>query len=219
MKGLIYDLDGVIVDTARYHYLGWKKLADELGVAFDEARNEKLKGLSRRDSLIALLGYTPVEEDLQAWCTRKNGYYLDYVSGISADEILPGALEMIGAVERNPEWCQALASSSRNAPLILSKLGIADRFQAVVDGTATEKTKPDPELFLIAARKLGLSPAEVVVIEDAEAGVAAAKSGGMRCVGLGDPAVLGQADLVVKNLAAITLNDIAALLNGARKAR
>ncbi len=211
MNGVIYDLDGVIVDTAKYHYLGWKKLADELKVPFDEHRNEALKGVNRRDSLIALLGYTPSEDKITEWCDRKNRYYLDYVATVSRRDMLPGALERVEEV-RKAGWKQAVASSSKNAPLILDKLDITQYFDAVVDGNATEKGKPDPELFLIASRRLGLPPENLLVVEDAASGVQAAKAGGMRALGLGDPKVLAQADRVVKDLSQITLAGIEQML-------
>lgn len=215
MRGIIYDLDGVIVDTAKYHYLGWKRLADELGVPFDEAANEKLKGVSRRDSLAALLGYTPREPVATALCERKNGYYLELIGRMDQREILPGALAFIDAVRASGRFRQALASSSRNARLVLDRIGLADRFDAIVDGNSTDRSKPAPDLFLIAAEELGLDPDEVVVVEDAEAGVAAARAGHMRCIGIGSPEILAAADLVVGGLKDLTLERVAGLLNGA----
>lgn len=208
MKGVIFDLDGVIVDTAKYHYLSWKRLADELGIPFDEAHNEKLKGVSRRDSLIALLGRVPEEKQIEEWCGRKNEYYLELVSRINRSEMLPGALEMLEEIRNSSEWTQALASSSKNAKLVIDKLGIKDYFSAVVDGNDTKKTKPDPELFLVAAQRLGLTPDQVVVVEDAESGVEAARAGRMRVIGIGDPKILGKADRVVRDLSKIRLTDI-----------
>lgn len=207
-KGVIFDLDGVIVDTAKFHYLGWKKLADEIGVPFDEVKNEKLKGVNRRDSLIALMGYTPDEKIIKEYCDRKNKHYLQYVENIDRGELLPGALKMIESIKNTKGWKQALGSSSKNARLVLSKLNIDKYFDAIVDGNETERAKPDPELFLTAAKRLGLSKENVVVVEDAESGVEAAKRGGMLCIGLGDPKILHKADLVVKDLSAITIDTI-----------
>ena len=212
-KGVIFDLDGVIVNTAKFHYLGWKKLADGLGIPFDEAKNEKLKGVNRRDSLIALLGYTPDEKRIAEYCDRKNGYYLEYVKNIDRGEILPGALEIIKAIKKDGSWKQALASSSKNARLVLKKLDIDGYFDAIVDGTETERAKPDPELFLKAASIMGLSADEVVVVEDAESGIEAAKRGKMLAIGLGDPKILGKADLVVKDLSFIDINAIEKLFH------
>lgn len=207
-RGVIFDLDGVIVNTAKFHYLGWKKLADEIGVPFDEVKNEKLKGVNRRDSLIALLGYKPEEKVIDEYCDRKNKYYLEYVADIDRSELLPGALDMIESVKRASGWKQALASSSKNARLVLSKLNIDKYFDAIVDGTETERAKPDPELFLKAASRMGVAVPDAVVVEDAESGVEAAKRGKMLCIGLGDPKILGKADLVVRDLSKITLADI-----------
>ncbi len=212
MRGIIYDLDGVIVDTAKYHYLGWKKLADELGVPFDEARNEKLKGVSRRESLLALLGSAPAEDRITELCERKNGYYLQFVSSMDRGEILPGALAMLDAAAA-AGYKQAIASASRNARLILGKLGLADRFDAIVDGNDAARAKPAPDLFLIAAERLGLGPDDVVVFEDSEAGIEAACAGHMRSIGLGSPANLGRAHLVVPGLHAVTLRDVERLFS------
>lgn len=211
-KGVIFDLDGVIVDTAKYHYLGWKRLADELAVPFDETKNERLKGVSRRDSLILLLGRTPEEKDLQAWCDRKNGYYLEHIGKIDRRELLPGALELIQALRKTQDWKLAIASASKNTKLILKRLDITSLFDAVVDGHDFERTKPDPEVFQKAAARLHLSPERLVVVEDAEAGVRAAKAAGMRTVGLGRREVLGAADLVVPDLAHVTPADLERLL-------
>jgi len=207
-KGVIFDLDGVIVDTAKYHYLGWKKLADELGVPFDEQRNERLKGVSRRESLILLLGYTPDDQKMKEWCDRKNGYYLEFVSRIDRSEFLPGSLALLEEIRTAPGWKQALASASKNAQLILQRLAIGNLFHAIVDGNDIEKTKPDPEIFSKAAARLDVPPDRCVVVEDAEAGVQAAKAAGMRAIGLGQPDVLREADLVVPDLAHIRLSDI-----------
>ncbi|MBN1269354.1 MAG: beta-phosphoglucomutase [Kiritimatiellae bacterium] len=210
-RGVIFDLDGVIVDTAKYHYRGWKRLADELGVPFDEVKNEKLKGVSRRESLVAMLGYTPPEEQARAWCDRKNGYYVEYISRIERDELLPGALDLIAAIRASQDWKQALASSSKNSRLILERLDIGKYFDAVVDGNDIVETKPNPEIFIKAAARLGLPSDRVVVVEDAESGVRAAKAAGMLAIGLGRPEVLGEADLVVSDLAHVTLEGIAEL--------
>lgn len=207
-KGIIFDLDGVIVNTAKYHYLGWKKLADEIHIPFDEKRNEKLKGLSRRDSLLALLEKTPDEKTIQQYCDRKNNYYKEFISQIDRSELLPGALEIIEEIKKNPEWKQALASSSKNARPVLKKLDIEKYFDAVVDGTETERTKPDPELFLKSAQKLNIPPERAIVVEDAESGVQAAKAGGMLVIGMGETEILHEADLVIKDLSQIDITKI-----------
>ncbi|MDP3787356.1 MAG: beta-phosphoglucomutase [Candidatus Omnitrophota bacterium] len=218
VKGAIFDLDGVVVNTAKFHYMGWKKLADEIGAPFDEVKNEKLKGLSRRDSLLALLGYTPDEKKIDELCEQKNKYYLEFVSRIDRSQILPGALELIEEIHKAKDWKQALASSSKNARTVLKKLDIEKYFDAAVDGTETKKTKPDPELFLKAASRLGLTSDNVVVFEDAESGVRAAKSGGMLVVGVGDRKILHEADLVIKDLSEIDIAGIEKLFREKGKA-
>ncbi|OGR87203.1 MAG: beta-phosphoglucomutase [Elusimicrobia bacterium RIFCSPLOWO2_01_FULL_60_11] len=219
MHGVIFDLDGVIVNTAKFHYKGWKKLADKLGLPFDEEKNEKLKGLSRRDSLLAMLGKDPGEDKAAKWCEEKNAYYLEFVGQIDKSEILPGAMELVREIQKDKGWKQALASSSKNAKLILNKLDLTKYFDAVVDGSETEKAKPDPALFLLAAKKLGLPTDDVVVVEDAESGVAAARAGKMKVIGLGDPKILVGADLVLKDLSQIDLSGIGRLFSKAAASR
>lgn len=204
-KGGLFDLDGVIVDTARYHYLAWRRLADELGFEFTEAHNERLKGVSRMRSLEILLevgGLTFDEAKKQEMAARKNAWYVEYIGKLDASEILPGAREYL-LQERARGVRIALGSASKNAVTILTNLRILDLFDAIVDGTKVSAAKPDPEVFLLGARSLGLQPADCVVYEDAEAGVEAARRGGMKCVGIGDPAILRQADLVVPGLHAL----------------
>lgn len=213
MKGVIFDLDGVIVDTAKYHYLGWKKLADKIGVDFDEKKNEKLKGVSRRDSLIAMLGYTPDEDKMKKWCAQKNGYYLKNIDEIKHDDMLPGSLELLSAINEKADYKQALASSSKNARLVIEKLDIKKYFNAVVDGAEVIKAKPDPELFIKASDKLEIHPENIVVFEDAQSGIDAAKSAGMIAVGVGEEENLSHADYVIKDLSEITLEKIDQLLS------
>lgn len=205
MRGALFDLDGVIVDTARHHYLAWRRLADRLGFEFTEAHNERLKGVSRARSLEILLevggvAATPVEREEMA--ARKNAWYVESISRLDARDILPGADDYLRRL-RVRGVRVALGSASKNAPLILDRLGIAGLFDAIVDGNHVSKAKPDPEVFLVGARRLGLAPADCVVFEDAEAGVEAARRAGMRVVGIGDPVALGAADLVVPGLGAL----------------
>lgn len=202
MKGAIFDLDGVIVDTAKYHYLAWRSLARRLGFEFTEADNERLKGVSRMESLRILLevgGAIATEEEREEMAAEKNREYVDYISKLEPSEILPGAggylLQLRGRGVKI-----ALGSASKNAGFILSRLGIAELFDAVIDGTKVSKAKPDPEVFLAASAALGLPPSECVVFEDAEAGVQAGKAAGCRVVGIGDPNILAAADLVVSGL-------------------
>lgn len=205
MRGALFDLDGVIVDTARHHFLAWRRLADGLGFEFTEAHNERLKGVSRARSLEILLeiggvATTPAEREEMA--ARKNAWYVDAISRLDAADILPGADDYLRRLRARGVRV-ALGSASKNAPLILDRLGIAGLFDAIVDGNAVSRAKPDPEVFLVGAGRLGLAPADCVVFEDAEAGVEAARRAGMRVVGIGDPVALGSADLVVPGLRAL----------------
>ncbi|ANS76951.1 beta-phosphoglucomutase [Paenibacillus yonginensis] len=199
MKGAIFDLDGVIVDTAKYHFLAWRELAAQLGFEFTEQDNERLKGVSRMESLRILLevgGLELPEEQQQKLAESKNAKYVEYISKLEQSELLPGVREYLTGL-REQGVKIALGSASKNAAFILERLGIAGLFDAVVDGTKVSKAKPDPEVFLTACRELGLAPQECVVFEDAAAGVAAAKAAGTGIVGIGRPEVLGEADWVV----------------------
>jgi beta-phosphoglucomutase len=202
MRAAIFDLDGVIVDTAKYHYLAWKRLAKEYGFDFTETDNERLKGVSRTQSLEILLEIGGLHMDgatKQAMAARKNGWYVEYIRAMDASEILPGAAEYVRLV-RSRGIKTAIGSASKNTPLILERVGIALLFDAVVDGTKVRQAKPDPEVFLCAARELDMPPAACVVFEDAEAGIEAAHRAGMGAVGIGQPAVLKEADVVVRGV-------------------
>jgi len=202
IKAALFDLDGVIVDTAKYHYLAWKRLADELGFNFTKEDNEKLKGVSRRGSLERLLEIGKMsfnEETMEKLAEKKSTWYVEYISKMDESEILPGAKEFILRL-RNEGVKTALGSASKNTPLILEKLGIRDLFDVVVDGNMVSKTKPDPEVFLKCAELLNVKPENCIVYEDAEAGVIAAKTAGMKCVGIGKKDVLALADAVVEGL-------------------
>lgn len=204
-KGLLFDLDGVIVDTAKYHFLAWKALADELNIPFDERDNERLKGVSRMASfeIILELGHrTMTAEEKQRNCDKKNSLYVSYIQKLTREEILPG-VEAFLTKARNAGYKIALGSASKNSPLILERLGITGLFDAVVDGTKVSKAKPNPEVFLVGASKLGVEPAQCVVFEDAAAGVQAAHLAGMKAVGIGDPGVLGQADKVLPGFSGV----------------
>jgi beta-phosphoglucomutase len=202
MRAAIFDLDGVIVDTAKYHYLAWKRLAKGLGFDFTETDNERLKGVSRVRSLEILLeiGGVTLDDDAKAQlAAKKNAWYVDYINRMDASEILPGAADYLNFV-RSRGIKTALGSASKNAPLILERLGIAPLFDAVIDGNKVSKAKPDPEVFLRATDELGVPPASCVVFEDAEAGVEAAIRAGMGVVGIGKPATLKNADVVIGGL-------------------
>lgn len=206
----IFDLDGVIVDTARYHYLAWKRLAESLGVAFSEHDNEQLKGVSRIESLKLILKLGDVQlsaEDFDAALARKNAWYLEHIHKIGPEEILPGVIEFLRSV-RERGMKIALGSASKNALLILQQIGLSDQFDAIVDGNKVSLAKPDPEVFLCAARELGVLPQACIVFEDAVSGVQAACAAQMAVVGIGREEVLHQADFVLPNFLGM---DIAAV--------
>lgn len=211
MKAALFDLDGVIVDTAKYHFQAWKRLADSLGIPFDESDNERLKGVSRMRSLEIVLelgGRTLGEEEKVRLADRKNAWYVELISNMDACEILPGATAYLDAL-RGRGIAIALGSASKNARTILGRLGIADRFDFIVDGTMVSAAKPDPEVFLRGSRELGVLPQLCVVFEDARAGIEAAKRAGMGAVGIGDRAILDNADLVVSGLAELAAAEVA----------
>jgi len=213
IKACLFDLDGVIVDTAVYHYKAWKRLANSLGFDFTEHQNEQLKGVSRVRSLELVLGWggvTKTAEEQHELATLKNTWYVEMISKMTPDEILPGAKRFL-------EDCRAaglkiaLGSASKNSGMILDKTGLADHFDAVIDGNKVSKAKPDPEVFLKGAEALGVQPNECVVFEDAVAGIEAAIAGGMKAVGIGSPELLGDADLVVSGLDKMTVEALGEL--------
>ena len=210
LKGCIFDLDGVIVDTAKYHFLAWKRLADDLGINFTEKDNERLKGVSRMASLEIILelgNLHPDEKTKEKYARLKNDWYVEYISKMTPDEILPGSVEFITEL-RNNGIKVGLGSASRNTPTILERVGISDLFDAVADGNIVHKAKPDPEVFLTAAKMMNLEPASCVVFEDAAAGVEAAINAGMPCVGIGSREILSKAQYVVPGLAAMSYTKI-----------
>ena len=195
-KGLLFDLDGVIVDTARYHYLAWKELAQELGIPFTREDNERLKGVSRNRSfeIILEIGNRQMEEaQKEYYCTRKNGIYLEYLQTLSEKDILPGVQEFLEAA-RAKGYRTALGSASKNAVFILEKLKLSESFDAVIDGNKVSKAKPDPEVFLNGAAALGLAGCDCIVFEDAAAGIKAAHAGGMRAVSIVHPQRVREAE-------------------------
>jgi beta-phosphoglucomutase len=213
VKACIFDLDGVIVDTAKYHYLAWKKLATMLNINFTEENNERLKGVSRMASLDIILeiGNMVLDEKMkEEYAALKNKWYLDYINQMIPDEILPGSLEFISEL-KNAGIKVALGSASKNTPLILERLGIGKLFDAVADGNVVRNAKPDPEVFITAAKMLGVQPEDCVVFEDAVAGVEAALNAGMRCVGIGLEKTLKDAHFVVSGLDKISLRKLKVL--------
>jgi beta-phosphoglucomutase len=203
IKGAIFDLDGVLVDTAKFHYLAWRRLAKELGFNFTEADNERLKGVSRVRSLEILLEVgrvTMSDAHKEEAASRKNAWYVEYLYTLDETALLPGTKDYLSLLRKNGIRI-ALGSASKNSPLILERLKIASFFDAVIDGNAVSKAKPDPEVFLKGAAALGLAPARCVVFEDALAGIEAAKTGGMKAIAVGRPELLPGADRYINSLA------------------
>ena len=197
MEGYIFDLDGVLTDTARFHYQAWKVLADELGIPFTLSDNEKLKGISRRDSLEYLLKLGDVqlpEEEILKLMTQKNALYLRLIETLTADDLLPGVKRYLELLQSAGKLI-ILGSASKNAVPILEKLNVLGYFHVVVDGTHVEKAKPDPQVFLLGAERAGLKPNQCLVFEDSEAGICAAKAAGMLAVGVGTAEELSGADI------------------------
>ena len=195
----IFDLDGVIVNTSIYHYLAWKKLANQLGFDFTEEQNERLKGVSRMGSLEILLeiGGREVDEDTALeLAEKKNRWYVDYLDELRPTNILPGVIEAIQYM-RSKSVLTAVGSASKNAGLVLEKLELGSFFDVVGDGNSADKPKPDPGIFLFAARRLQIEPERCIVFEDAEVGIEAAKNAGMKAVGVGSARVLKEADFVI----------------------
>lgn len=210
MKGYIFDLDGVIVDTAKFHYIAWKKIGEEFGFSLTHELNEQLKGVSRVDSLQKILGWAGVsvsQEKFDELATRKNEDYLSYVARMDENDILPGVKSFLENLRCNGKKI-ALGSASKNARLILEKTGIISLFDQIVDGNDVTKAKPDPEVFIIAAQKIGVPNAECVVFEDSEAGIQAAKTAGMKAIGIGSPDVLTQADEVFPDFLQVKINEV-----------
>lgn len=216
IRGFIFDLDGVIVDTAKYHYLAWKKLAGELGFEFTPEQNERFKGVSRKRCLEILLdigNISATPDQFERWLVEKNEDYLAYIEKMDASEILPDVIKVLDFLkERNIP--AALGSASKNARLILEKVGLLPYFDVLVDGNSVTKAKPDPEVFLIGARKLGVDPVHCVVFEDAVAGIQAANNAGMVSIGIGDENVLGEADYNFRDFTQIDSDFLTRLISG-----
>ncbi|MBC2141829.1 beta-phosphoglucomutase [Listeria innocua] len=207
LKGVVFDLDGVITDTAHYHYLAWKKTAESIGIEFDEAFNENLKGVSRIDSLLLILKKDGRENDftqeqIEALAADKNEFYVSLLEEITPADVLPGIKELIVALKKQNLKC-AIASVSKNARTVLSALEMEQEFDYIVDAAKITKSKPDPEIFVEACRGLGLESSEVVGIEDAQAGIEAINAAGIISVGVGSG--LRDADMTVKNTGLLDL--------------
>ncbi|WP_083441727.1 beta-phosphoglucomutase [Nitriliruptor alkaliphilus] len=210
IRAVIFDLDGVLTDTAEFHYRAWQELADAEGLPFDRQANEALRGVSRADSLRLVLAGREVDEATFArMMAEKNERYVELLADMSPDDLLPGALELVEAC-RDRGLKLAIGSSSKNAPMVLDALEITDRFDAIADGSTVEVAKPAPDLFLAAARSLDVEPATCAVVEDAEAGVDAALAAGMLAVGIGPAERVGHAHLRYPSTADVDLETILA---------
>lgn len=215
IKGFIFDLDGVIVDTAVFHFQAWRRLALELGGDFTEAQNEELKGLSRVDSLNKILGWTGAslsEAEFNEAMRVKNEWYLELIGQLTRADGLPGAVDFIEKAHEMGIKI-ALGSASKNARLVLDKMGLMPFFDAIIDGNNVINGKPHPEVFLKGAESLGLQPANCVVFEDSIAGLEAANRGGMKAVGIGSPDTLKGAQIHLNALGEATPAEIAAHFN------
>lgn len=214
-KAFIFDLDGVIVDTARYHYLAWQKIAKELNINFTLEHNELLKGVSRVRSLDIILELGNVEasqEDKNKWLIQKNEEYLSYLVDMDQSEILPGVIPVLKYLKEKNQAI-ALGSASKNARPILEKTGIIHYFDVIVDGNDVTNAKPDPEVFLIAAKLLGSKPEDAIVFEDSVAGVQAANIGNMTSIGIGEEKTLHEAKYIFEDFTHIDLSFIEGLIN------
>lgn len=209
IKACIFDLDGVIVDTAKYHFIAWRRLANELGSDFSKAENEQLKGVSRMDSLDLILQWAGLErsdEEKEALASKKNDWYREYILKMDDSEILEGVMPFLEELEQKGIR-KAVGSSSKNATTIIEQIGLKDRFEVIVDGNKISRSKPDPQVFELGAEVMALSPEECIVFEDAERGIDAALSGGFYAVGIGGEN-LNHAHHVIPNFMDYSFDDI-----------
>ena len=209
-KACLFDLDGVLVDTAIYHFQAWKMLGENFNYQLTEEQNEQLKGVSRVESLNRILNwasYTATEEQKEIWLKEKNDNYLQLIMNMNPSEILPGVVDFLGQIKADGSKI-ALGSASKNAEIILEKTHLTPWFDLIIDGNKVSKSKPDPEVFLKGAEGLGLLPSECIVFEDAQAGVEAAIAGGMKVIGIGEASVLGDANKVIPNFVGIKSADL-----------
>jgi beta-phosphoglucomutase len=210
IKVVIFDLDGVIVSTDEYHFRGWEEMADEEGIYFDREINERLRGVSRMESLEIILERTCkqyTEKEKIELAERKNYYYRQLLNDLSPKDILPGVTEVLKELKEKGIKI-AIGSSSKNTPMILNKIGLEDCFDAVADGNGIKNSKPDPEVFLLAASKLNINPESCLVVEDADAGIEAALAGGMRVLGVGTASMNEKATYKAKDLSETNLEEV-----------
>ncbi len=208
IRGVIFDMDGVITDTIEYHYQTWQQLADEEGIPFDREANEALRGLSRRDSLLKILGSRSCSEaKIQEMLDRKNRYYLEFIQNMNSAQLLPGVENLLNEL-RAANIKTGIASASQNVHRVVEKLGIGDRIDVITNVYNVNRPKPAPDVFVYAAEELGLCERECLVFEDAESGVEAALAAGMWVVGLGPAERVGQAHIVLPNLQGVHWSDL-----------
>ncbi|MFD2307618.1 beta-phosphoglucomutase [Enterococcus termitis] len=211
-KGFVFDLDGVITDTAKFHYIAWKNLAKHLGITIDEVFNESLKGISRMDSLDKILAHGHKENEYtlaekEALAKNKNDDYVKLLADLSADDLLPGVRDFLVDAKAHNIPC-AIASASKNAPMILEKLGVLDYFGHIVDPETLMKGKPDPEIFVKAAQSIGVAPKDAIGFEDAQAGIEGIKAAGMYAVGISTTEKLTGADLQVTSMTELSVEQL-----------
>jgi beta-phosphoglucomutase len=210
IKACIFDLDGVIVDTAKYHFLAWKRLTDQLGISFTHEDNERLKGVSRMASLDIILelgGRSFSEKQKIEYATLKNDWYVEFITTMTPEEILPGTVKFITEL-RKAKIKTAIGSASKNTPMILERTGIKNLFDAVADGNNVKNAKPDPEVFQTAAKLLSVKDEDCVVFEDAVAGIQAALNAGMKSIGIGSEKILWKAHMVITGLSEMNLEKL-----------
>jgi beta-phosphoglucomutase len=210
ISAVIFDLDGVIVSTDEYHYQAWKQISDQENIYFDREINERLRGVSRMESLDIILSHSDKsysENEKQLLAQRKNESYCELLNNLSPNDILPGIINLLLSLKAKGIKI-AIGSSSKNTPFILKQIGLSSNFDAIADGNSIKNSKPDPEVFLLAAEMMGVTPEECIVIEDAKAGIDAAIAAGMKAVGIGSAAKCLNADLKLKDLTNLDIDQL-----------
>ncbi len=206
-------MDGVVVDTAKYHYIAWQKIAEDLGFHFSEKDNERLKGVSRMDSLDILLGLGKItleQDQKELMADKKNNLYVSYIRTMTPDEILPGVIPFLDDLRLNGILI-GLGSASKNAMTILELIDLSHKFDVVIDGNKVSKAKPDPEVFLMGASELEVNPLNCLVFEDAQAGIDAARNAGMHIIGIGQDENLKNAEFVIPGFENMSFNRLQSL--------
>jgi beta-phosphoglucomutase len=210
IKACLFDLDGVVVDTAHFHFLAWKNLAEKFGFEFTEQDNERLKGVSRMDSLSILLEIGKVNltgPEKIRYAEEKNQLYLQYIRNMTPDDVLPGVRSFLSELKESGILL-GIGSASKNARTILERVDLVKAFDVIVDGNLISRAKPHPEVFSLGAKMLMVEPSQCIVFEDAIAGIEAAHHAGMKCIGVGEAGILHEADLVIPGFRDLRLSDI-----------